>query len=46
MGLAAKLVKAFGKSPQTVKVRTLLCFWAHRKIGMSTIEIAGKLKIS
>jgi len=46
MGMTSEQVTAFGKSPQTVKARSLLCFWAHRKLGMSTIEIAGKLKIS
>ena len=46
MGLATELVTAFGKSPQTVQARALLCFWAHRKLGMSTIEIAKKFKIS
>lgn len=35
-----------GKSPQTVEARSLLCFWAHRKLGMSTVEIAGRLKLS
>jgi len=24
---------------QTVNARSLLCFWAHRKLGMTTIEI-------
>ena len=28
------------------KVRALLCFWAHRRLGMSTIEIARRLKMS
>ncbi|HJX32122.1 MAG TPA: transposase [Thermodesulfobacteriota bacterium] len=46
MGMAPEQVTAFGKSPQTVKARALLCFWAHRKLGMSTVEITGKLKIS
>jgi REP element-mobilizing transposase RayT len=46
MGLTAEQVRAFGKSPQTVRARALLCFWAHRKLGMSTIAIAGMLKIS
>ncbi len=46
MGMAAEQVTAFGKSPQTVRTRALLCYWAHRKLGMSTIEIARKLKIS
>jgi hypothetical protein len=31
---------------QTVKARSLLCFWAHRKLGMTTIEIGKKLNIS
>ncbi len=39
-------VTAFGKSPQTVKARSLLCFWVHRKLGMTTIEIGRRLNIS
>jgi hypothetical protein len=46
MGMAPDGVTAFGKSPQTVKARALLCFWAHRKLGMSTIEIGRRLRIS
>jgi REP element-mobilizing transposase RayT len=46
LGLASDRVTAFGKSPQTVEARALLCFWAHRKLGMSTIEVARRLKIS
>jgi hypothetical protein len=45
MGMSAEQVKAFGKSPPTVKARSLLCFWAHRKLGLSTIQIAARLKI-
>ncbi|EFK95896.1 conserved hypothetical protein [sediment metagenome] len=45
MGMTAGQVTAFGKSPQTVKARALLCFWAHRKLGMTTVEIAAKLNI-
>ena len=36
---------SFGKSPQTVKARSLLCFWAHRKLGMAAIEIGRNLNI-
>ena len=39
-------VTPLGKSPQTVKARSLLCFWAHRKLGMTTIEIGRRLNIS
>jgi putative transposase len=46
MGMSSDQVTAFGKSPQTVTARSLLCFWAHRKLGMSTIEIAAKLRMS
>jgi REP element-mobilizing transposase RayT len=46
LGMSAKQVTASGKSPQTVKARALLCFWAHRKLGMSTVAIAAKLQVS
>ncbi len=39
-------VMALGKSPQTVKARSLLCFWVHRRLGMTTIEIGRRLSIS
>ena len=38
-------VMAFGKSPQTVRARSLLCFWAHRRLGMTTIQIGRRLNI-
>ena len=46
MAMEVEQVTAFGKSPQTVKARSLLCFWAHRKLGMTTIEIGKRLNIS
>ncbi len=45
MGMSPDEVTAFGKPPRTVASLSLLCFWAHRKLGMITIEIAAKLKI-
>ena len=45
MGIKPDQVIAFGKSPQTVKAKSLLCFWVHRKLGMSTVEIARILKM-
>ncbi len=45
LGMAPKEVTAFGKSPRTVEARALLCYWAHRKLGMTTVEIAAKLSI-
>ena len=46
MSMGIEEVTAFGKSPQTVKARSLLCFWANRKLGMTTIEIGKKLNLS
>lgn len=46
LDITPKKVTAFGKPLQTVKARTLLCFWANRKLGMSTTEIAKRLKIT
>jgi len=46
MSMRIEKVMALGKSPQTVKARSLLCFWAHRKLGMTTIEIGKKLNLS
>lgn len=38
-------VMASDKSPQTVRARALLCFWAHRKVGMTTVAISEKLNV-
>jgi REP element-mobilizing transposase RayT len=34
------------KDTQTVKARSLLCFWANRELGMTTVEISHRLKMS
>jgi len=34
-----------GKQPQIVKARSLICFWANRQLGMTTVEIARRLGI-
>lgn len=39
-------VLATGKHPQTVKARNLLCFWATRELGISTVKLSQKLKLS
>jgi hypothetical protein len=38
-------VTDFDKSSQTVKARSLLCFWLRRKVGTTTVEIGKKLNI-
>ena len=39
-------VLSLGKSSKTVKGRSLLCYWANRKLGMTTIELAKRLHLS
>ena len=39
MGMPPKKVTAFRKSPQTVKARTLLCYCALRKVGMTATDV-------
>jgi len=34
-----------GKAPQTVKARSLLCYWANRELGMTTVDISRRLGI-
>ena len=46
MDITPEDVTAYDKSPQTVQARSLLCFWAHRKRGMSTVQIARLLNMS
>ena len=45
LGMTVDDVTASNKSPGTVKARALLCYWAHRRLGMTTVEIAGKLHL-
>ncbi len=46
LGLRPQEVLAPGKYPQNVKARSLLCYWATRELGMTTIELSKKLKLS
>jgi len=34
-----------GKEPRTVNARNLLCYWANRELGMTTVEISKRLRI-
>jgi REP element-mobilizing transposase RayT len=45
LGMNTEKVTAPGKTPPRVKARALLCFWSHRELGMTTVEIARKLNI-
>lgn len=35
-----------GRYPDTVKARSVLCYWAARELGLSTLELAKRLGIS
>ena len=46
MNINASDVLKRSKDAQTVKARSLLCFWANRELGMTTVEISHRLKLS
>jgi putative transposase len=46
LGIDAEQVWAPGKHPLTVKARSLLCYWAVRKLGITATELSITLGIS
>ena len=46
LGMEPPDVLARGKYRQTVKARSLVCYWCHRELGMTTVELAKRLKLS
>ncbi len=46
LGLGPQEVLAPGKYPKIVKARSLLCYWATRELGMTTIELSKRLNLS
>ena len=46
LGIERRQVWAPGKHPLTVKARSLLCYWAVRKLGISATELSKKIGIS
>jgi len=45
LGIDVVDVLSRGKAPQTVKARSLLCYWANRELGMTTVELSKQLRI-
>ncbi len=45
-GVSPKLIFAPGKQPQVVKARSLLCYWAVSRLGMSATELSRRLPVS
>jgi putative transposase len=46
VGVDPEQVWAAGKHPITVKARSLMCYWAVRKLGLSATELSKKLGVS
>ena len=46
LNIKPKDVLARGKYKQTVKARSLLCYWGTRELEMTTIELAKKLNVA
>jgi REP element-mobilizing transposase RayT len=46
LGVKYEQVWEKGKYPQTVKARSLLCYWAVRELGISATELARRIGIS
>lgn len=46
LGIDPDQVWMAGKHPLTVKARSLLCYWAVRKLGFSATELSKKLGVS
>ena len=45
LDMVPKDVLRSGKQARTVMARSLVCFWANGKLGMTTVEISNPLKI-
>jgi chromosomal replication initiation ATPase DnaA len=46
LGIDPEQVWTYGKHRLTVKARSLLCYWAVRKLGYSATELSKKLGVS
>jgi putative transposase len=46
LGIEPEQVWTSGKHPLTVKARSLLCYWAVRKLGLSATELSKRLGVS
>jgi len=45
LNIEPKEIMKSGKYPQVVVARSLVCYWANRELGMTTIELAKRLKL-
>lgn len=45
-GLSPMLVARPGRCPNTVEARSVLCYWAVREFGITTVALSKKLGVS
>jgi len=45
-GVDQDIVTRPGRYPDTVETRSVLCYWAARELGISTLELSKRLGIS
>jgi len=46
LSLDQEIVTRRGRYPDTVEARSVLCYWAARELGISTLELSKRLGIS
>jgi putative transposase len=46
LGLEPEIVTRRGRYPDTVQARSVLCYWAARELGISTLELAKRIGVS
>jgi len=46
LGMESNQVLTNSKNKQTVRARSLVCFWAHNELGMAQTELAQKFRIT
>jgi putative transposase len=46
LDLEPEIVTRSGRYPDTVQARSVLCYWAARELGISTLELAKRLGVS
>ncbi len=46
LNIVPKEIMRSGKYPQVVATRSLVCCWANRELGMTTIELAQRFNLS
>jgi len=46
LNLERDVVTRPGRYPETVEARSVLCYWAVRELGLSTVDLAGRIGVS